>query len=322
MRKFVPISIMLASIIATTACSSAGATESKKALDTTTTIIDTTEVATTEPVITTVTTTELARIAEPEETSRDMFIWEGTKITGLTKEGKELTYVIIPDGTTEISAESNDKKGFRKSKVQKLVIPETVTNIDSETFKYCDDLSEVVISENAKMQNYDDWFVSDHKIKELRLPEGLTIINSAFHINSLESIVIPSTVTTLPDCLLGFDIYSSDIDNGVTISKEVHVYTSGDNISKIGNFDNKEYIESLISNKDENHNSRRLFEELQKVLLPSYVENIDYYTIENPEQLSTIYLHCDKGSLWDKIFSEASWVVMEYNDASETTDNA
>lgn len=261
---------------------------------------------TTEPIIT-------EPIVEDKETSKDMFIWEGTKITGLTKEGKELTTIIIPDGTTEISSESVETKGFRASKVQRLVIPDSVEKIDDSTFRYCKYLEKVEIGEHSKLKEYDDWFVSDHKIQELVFPEGMTNINTPLHINAINLVIIPSTVTVMPDCLFDFDSYSANKELDMKITDKVEVFTFGDNLNTIGSYDSRQYIEQIIENKDKDLASKQLFETLQKMLMPNY-DTADTTGF-------SVILHCDKDSLWDQIFRDAAWVTIEYNEVPETLDS-
>lgn len=261
---------------------------------------------TTEPIIT-------EPIVEDKETSKDMFIWEGTKITGLTKEGKELTTIIIPDGTTEISSESVETKGFRASKVQRLVIPDSVEKIDDSTFRYCKYLENVEIGDHSKLKEYNDWFVSDHKIQKLVFPEGMTNINTPLHINAINLVIIPSTVTVMPDCLFDFDSYSANKELDMKITDKVEVFTFGDNLNTIGSYDSRQYIEQIIDNKDKDLASKQLFETLQKMLMPNY-DTADTTGF-------SVVLHCDKDSLWDKIFKDAAWVTIEYNEVPETLDS-
>ena len=299
-------------------CSSKDVVSSKEAgtETTVTSAVTTTPVVTQPEKHTTTTTTEpimTEYTVEDKETSKDMFIWEGTKITGLTKEGKELTTIIIPDGTTEISSESIETKGFRASKVQRLVIPNSVEKIDDSTFRYCKYLEKVEISDHAKLKEYNDWFVSDHKIQELVFPEGMTNINTPLHINAINLVIIPSTVTAMPDCLFDFDAYSANKELDMKITDKVEVFTSGDNLNTIGSYDSRQYIEQIIENKDNDLASKQLFETLQKMLMPNY-DTADTTGF-------SVILHCDKDSLWDQIFRDAAWVTIDYNEVPEILDS-
>lgn len=313
------IKLLAISLVLTLAgCSSKDVASSNEASTetTVTSVITTTSEVTQSEKPTTTPTTEPIKtepIVEDKETSKNMFIWEGTKITGLTKEGKELTSIIIPDGTTEISSESVETKGFRASKVQRLIIPDSVEKIDDSTFRYCKYLEEVEISDHSKLKEYNDWFVSDHKIQKLVFPEGMTNINTSLHINSINLVVIPSTVTVMPDCLFDFDSYSANKELDMKITDKVEVFTFGDNLNTIGSYDSRQYIEQIIENKDNDLASKQLFETLQKMLMPNY-DTADTTGF-------SVILHCDKDSLWDQIFKDATWVNIEYNEVPETLDS-
>lgn len=297
-------------------CSSKDVTSSnKESTETTVTSVVTTTPAVTQSEKPTTTTepTITEPIVEDKETSKDMFIWEGTKITGLTKEGKELITIIIPDGTTEISSESVETKGFRASKVQRLIIPDSVEKIDDSTFRYCKYLEKVEIGDHSKLKEYNDWFVSDHKIQELVFPEGMTNINTPLHINAINFVIIPSTVTVMPGCLFDFDSYSANKELDMKITDKVEVFTFGDNLNTIGSYDSRQYIEQIIKNKDNDLASEQLFETLQKMLMPNY-DTADTTGF-------SVILHCDKDSLWDQIFRDATWVTIEYNEVPETLDS-
>ena len=297
-------------------CSSkdvASSNEASTETTVTTTVTTTPTVTQSEKPTTTTEPTITEPIVEDKETSKDMFIWEGTKITGLTKEGKELITIIIPDGTTEISSESVETKGFRASKVQRLIIPDSVEKIDDSTFRYCKYLEKVEIGDHSKLKEYNDWFVSDHKIQELVFPEGMTNINTPLHINAINFVIIPSTVTVMPGCLFDFDSYSANKELDMKITDKVEVFTFGDNLNTIGSYDSRQYIEQIIKNKDNDLASEQLFETLQKMLMPNY-DTADTTGF-------SVILHCDKDSLWDQIFRDATWVTIEYNEVPETLDS-
>lgn len=289
-----------------------------------------TETTTTTTVITTTPTTTTTVIeTEPVETEpvlkeEEIFIEDGSTILGLTAEGKELTSISIPKGITSIDG---GKSGFRHANVEELFISNTVTDIGHRAFQYCNNLETVTFEPGCKLTEYNDWFASDHNIKSIEFPNGFKSINTSLNINSIQKVVIPSTVTALPECLFDFDYYTAE-RNGDAVTTSVEIYTKGDNITAIGKYDDLEYINYLIEHKDE-YGTDSLFEDLQKLLLPTFSDTVSYYTEQNPDKLVNVKLHCDKDSLLDKIFNDASWVTIEYNpeslvkkDDSSNTDNS
>ncbi|MDE6473333.1 MAG: leucine-rich repeat domain-containing protein [Ureaplasma sp.] len=106
------------------------------------------------------------------EHSYEWFEWNGTEITGFRANGNTLTSVNIPRKCTKIGYYA-----FRNNKnLQRIVIPSTVTYIDTGAMEYCSNLSSVTLS------------------------EGITRIGAyAFRGTKLSSISIPSSVTDIYD---------------------------------------------------------------------------------------------------------------------------
>lgn len=250
-----------------------------------------------------------------KQASQEIFVIEKTQLLGLTSYGKELTSISIPSGITHIGG---NRSGFRNAKVEELFISNSVKNIDFRAFQYCENLHTVKFEDGSKLKSYNDWFASDHNVDSLEFPEGLESIESSLNINSIKTLYIPSTVTSLPECLFDFDYYTAE-RSGIPVTKSVEIFTSGNNITSIGDFDDLSYIEEIIEHKD---SSRWLFENLQKLLLPTYSDTVQYYTELNPDKLVKVILHCDKDSLLDEIFEDASWVTIKHNVDETIQDNS
>ena len=88
-----------------------------------------------------VTLTSCNKKSKEPENGTDLFVWDGTVITGLTDKGREVEELIIPDKCTGIS----NKGYFTNSKFKKLVISDSVTYVDEEAFKRCNSLKEVIV---------------------------------------------------------------------------------------------------------------------------------------------------------------------------------
>lgn len=84
------------------------------------------------------TLTSCNKKSKDPENGTDLFVWDGTVITGLTDKGREVEELIIPDKCTGIS----NKGYFTNSKFKKLVISDSVTYVDEEAFKRCNSLKE------------------------------------------------------------------------------------------------------------------------------------------------------------------------------------
>lgn len=267
-------------------------------IETTTTVPETT-VVTTEPE-TILETTVPEPVPAPMD-ERDYFLWEDDKLVGLNSEGKELREVIIPSGVTEIGGA---RAGFKKSNCEKLFISNSVSIINDRAFQYCNNLKHVEFEEGCVIDSYNNWFESDHNIEFLDFPEGMTKINSSLNINSIKRITIPSTVTVLPECLFEFNFDIAERNN-LLVTDKVEIFTTGDNVQVIGDFDNREYIDSLVNDKDNNRNA---IDMLQKLLMPTM--------FSRASDCVPVVLHCDKDSLYERLFNDASWVTIEINPES------
>ena len=237
-------------------------------------------------------------VLNPDDES--LYVWDGTVITGLTDNGKNQTELVIPEKCTGINATAATEKGFRYSKVENLTIGENVESIDFRTFMYCDNLKSVTI--NTKDEVYNDWFYGDDMIEELFFPEGMRKIGTGLNIQGIKKVVIPSTVNEIPNCLFGFDMKGEKLTDGV------EVYTTGDNIMQWGDYD-RSTIEEITGTSNDDSYNKQILETLQMLLAPNYVGQLASFN----DNFVPVTLYCDKDSLWDIIFSSASWVTVIYN---------
>ena len=100
--------------------------------------------------------------------------------------------VEIPDSVTRIR-----NRAFYKSNITGVVIPNTVTSIEAETFSYCRNLTSVSIPTSVTSIGYDAFCCTG--LTCLTIPDSvITIDSGAFKgCSNLTSVIIPSSVTTL-----------------------------------------------------------------------------------------------------------------------------
>lgn len=99
----------------------------------------------------------------------------------------------IPDNVKRINANV-----FSGMPIEKIAIPNTVTEIQSDSFRNCSLLTEVFISDGV-LSIGDNAFYECRNLKRIKLPSGLKSIgNHAFYkcIN-LQSILFPATLTSI-----------------------------------------------------------------------------------------------------------------------------
>lgn len=86
------------------------------------------------------------------------------------------------------------------SRLTSIVLPETVTVIESDAFYGCSGLTEFVIPAGVTELG-DGAFTNCKKLTSIVIPEGITVLEEALFMGNvgLESVTIPSTVTRIED---------------------------------------------------------------------------------------------------------------------------
>lgn len=128
----------------------------------------------------------------------------GETITGLTDTGKTQTELVIPyeiDGvkiTNLASGSATSILDGATDKIIKVVIPNSVTSIGYEAFKYCVSLTSIEIP-NSVTSIGDGVFQNCSILTSITIPNSVTSIgNGAFYkCTSLKSINIPNSITSI-----------------------------------------------------------------------------------------------------------------------------
>ena len=144
-------------------------------------------------------------------------------ITGLTKEGKAATDIVIPSTINDVAVTSIGNDAFKECKsLISVTIPESVTSIENNTFQNCVSLKSLTISEGVtnigdrafwncnsltevnlpntiKSIGYAGFYICS-SLSKVNLPEGLTSIGQwAFTKCPLTEVIIPRSLTFLGD---------------------------------------------------------------------------------------------------------------------------
>lgn len=221
-------------------------------------------------------------VKELTESDFDIRNGELARYSGLSVE------VIIPDGVTKIG-----EGAFKKSKnCERVVIPETVTEIEKEAFVSCPAV-EIAIPSGVKVIKSFTFYLS--AIKEIVIPEGVEEIqdNAFGECYSLEKVVIPSTCKKVGEAAFkgcnslsevvineGVESISDYCFNGCSALKKIEI---PDGCYEIGNF---------------------CFEgckELTEVYIPDTIQFVGGRVFEGATKMSIVG---KKGSYADKLAEE------------------
>ena len=125
-------------------------------------------------------------------TSDEIFIWEGTVITGLTDKGKEEKSIVIPDTATAI-----DKYACDSAKMETLVIGANVETIENAAFSGCRQLTSINIPASVKVIG-DYAFDLCVNCTSITLSEGLEEIGrNAFSCTGSDTLTLPESLVTI-----------------------------------------------------------------------------------------------------------------------------
>ena len=124
----------------------------------------------------------------------------------LTSDGKgviikkykgESTDVVIPAVIEDFPVVEVEEFAFCKTSVISVVFPDSITEIGSCCFRWCESLSRVVLPKNLKFID-DGIFCECSALKKITLPDGIKFIGAyAFQNSGLESIEIPDSVIVI-----------------------------------------------------------------------------------------------------------------------------
>lgn len=109
---------------------------------------------------------------------------------------KDLKKLIVLDNIKTFYDSIISRIDYSKDKLEKVILGDSVTEIDDDAFRGCTSLHEIVIP-NSVTKIGDDAFMNCTSLYEIVIPNSVTEIgNGAFYgCKSLEEIVIPNSVT-------------------------------------------------------------------------------------------------------------------------------
>ena len=249
-----------------------------------------------------------------------------------------LKTLTLPAGLTLISADA-----FYASGIETLVLPDTVTEIGMYAFRYCSNLTSIKLSASLTKVGASA-FEQCTSIKSIEIPEGVTSLMSFESWSSLERIVIPASVTHIPDnCFIlcrslkevvilasvteipyGMFTYCNSLESVVLPDTVISIGDSAfyectslqsivipDSCTSIGvsAFYNCQQLQSVTFGNSITDISSRAFAfcaMLTEVILPDTVLNIDDGAFSRCTSLKKVYLGSSVQHIGDAAFMECT----------------
>ena len=198
--------------------------------------------------------------------------------------------VILPEGITQLA----NYAFYNCTNLAEINIPANVTTIGNYCFDYCGSLSTVIFEGTAltSIGNYSFAFTT--YLKAIDLPEGLTTINTAaFNASGIEEIVMPSTLSVIGDGAFYYALalrsvtFNEGLENicreafyGCSSLKEIIIPDSVTSISR--------YSVTSAGSTSSNYYTFAYCTSLERVVLGSNVTKIGKYTFYGCSSLKEI----------------------------------
>ena len=187
------------------------------------------------------------KLVIPSSVTNEGINYKVVEIGGRVREYQSAKYEKIPDKRTAlgyregkmISGSLDAICAFEKTEIIELIIPNTITKIDSYAFRYCKKLTKVTLPEGLSVIAYDA-FAYCESLKEVTIPSSVKEIGfNAFYIcKNLQSVTISQGVKTI----------GSNAFRGTKI-KKITIPSSVDSIGGYA-FDTKSLSEAIIDDSD------------------------------------------------------------------------
>lgn len=198
--------------------------------------------------------------------------------------------VILPEGITQLA----NYAFYNCTNLAEINIPANVTTIGNYCFDYCGSLSTVIFEGTAltSIGNYSFAFTTS--LKAIDLPEGLTTINTAaFNASGIEEIVMPSTLSVIGDGAFYYALalrsvtFNEGLENicreafyGCSSLKEIIIPDSVTSISR--------YSVTSAGSTSSNYYTFAYCTSLERVVLGSNVTKIGKYAFYGCSSLKEI----------------------------------
>ena len=204
-------------------------------------------------------------------------------VVGLTDEGKEEKFIIIPKQIEDVPVTDIASEAFyRCEKLEGIELPDTIESIGTRAFYWCKSLNEIHVPSKVTIIE-DSAFSACKSLSSVSLPDGLTDIGyDAFWACNFSTIELPKTLKTI-----GFRAFC-ECENLKTIEIPEGVTSMGGEVFK---FDKSLSSISLPNTLTEI--GKACFwgcKALKTITIPPEVKELNYSMFANCERIQTIYI--------------------------------
>lgn len=198
--------------------------------------------------------------------------------------------IVLPKSLKKISS------GVSSPNLRSVVVPEGVTSIGSDVFRYCSMLKDVTLPSTLK--SIGNYCFYQTKIENIILPEGLTSLGQdSFRKTRISEIVIPDSIEILTSCVF----YECSRLTNVVLPKNLREigHSAFNSCSNLKAIDLPETLENIGSSAFSSSG-------LENVVLPEGLHTIGTSAFYNCDNLKTLFLPSTLYKCGDEIVNECN----------------
>lgn len=187
--------------------------------------------------------------------------------------------VEIPEGVTQIENNIFGDDIEPNKTVTKIIMPDTVTDIEMEAFSYCEELKEIVFSKNLERLSLD--LRGCFSIKELVIPDSVTAISYLHRERNLTDIYIGSNLIEVDDSAFSFIPDGKDESEADENTYNESIQKDrNDTIAVLSQNPNYRIIDGFMVNKNTKTALFRTDFTKKEMQIPDIVETIGSFCID------------------------------------------
>ena len=238
---------------------------------------------------------------------KDFMIKDDNYVLRLRKYVGTDTVVQIPEGVEEISDFAFAEDYAPNSSIEKIILPESITDFNKNTFAFCKSLKEIVFSDSDEITHLLLNFEGCNSLATFSIPETVTTLIGLYCPLNLNTINIPDTLTCVSPNAIHYIGYEGKSDEEITarvlLQNPVYkiidgfmvntklsttLYRTKDDSDVIRIPDGIEVIGERTFDESNPFLDEDTFEPVVKIIIPATVKKICSEAISNCDSLKEI----------------------------------